>query len=314
MATLAGARPEVIINFGPPLVGPAMSALLARYFGARYIPVIYDLYPDIAIEMGAIRGRLLIRTANALERWIYRRSDRIVVLSEGFRRVLVESKGVAKEKIRVIPVWLDLDEIKRSQDSLAWRREHGIPEDAFVVLYAGTMGIISGAEVLLDVAREFSEDTGIVFLFVGEGSAKERIQEEGRDLPNVRNLGFQPRETLPEMLSSADVGIMTLLPGRGRTSVPSKVLGYMAAGVPVLASCDQDSDSARMIREAKCGEVVPPGDALAITNALRKLHSDISARHSVGQCGRAYLEKYHSRDSGTKAFLSLLGDFANLHA
>lgn len=310
IAALIGKRPEVIINFGPPLVGPAMSAVLAKRFGARHIPVIYDLYPDVAIEAGAIRNLSLIRAAKELERRIYKRSDRIVVLSEGFRRTLVESKGVPGEKVRVIPVWLDPDEIQRAQDPLAWRREHGISEDAFVVLYAGTMGIVSGAEVLIDVANEFSGDPGIVFLFVGEGRAKERIQEMGRNLPNVRLFGFQPRKNLSEMLSSADVGVMTLLPGRGRTSVPSKMFGYMAVGVPVLASCDPDSDSAEMIREAKCGEVVPPGDPLAISNALRRLHSDIPARHSAGQRGRAYLEKHLSRDSGTKAFLSLLGEFA----
>ncbi len=312
IAALASEQPEVVFNFGPPLVGPAASALLAGRFGARHIPVIYDLYPDLAIETGAIRSQFLIRAAKMLERWVYGRSDRVVVLSEGFRGTLVSSKGVPEEKVRVIPVWLDLDEIQRARDPLAWRREHGISEDAFVVLYAGTMGIVSGAEVLLDVAKEFSGDPGIVFLFVGEGRAKERIQEQGRDLPNVRLFGFQPRETLSEMLSSADVGIMTLLPGRGRTSVPSKMLGYMAAGVPVLASCDLDSDSARMVREAKCGTVVPPGDALVITNALRKLRSDIPARHSAGRSGRVYLEKHHSRDYGTKAFLSLLGEFTNL--
>jgi len=287
--------------------------MLARHFGALHVPVIYDLYPDLAIEAGVIRNRLLIRAAQKLERWIYRRSDRVVVLSEGFRRTLVESKGVPEEKVRVIPVWLDLDEIQRSQDPLPWRREHGISEDAFVVLYAGTMGIVSGAEVLLDVVNEFSGDTGIVFLFVGEGRAKERIQELGRNLPNVRLLGFQPRETLSDMLSSADVGVVTLLPGRGRTSVPSKMLGYMAVGVPVLASCDLNSDSAEMIREAKCGVVVPPGDALAISSALRELRSDTPARHSAGQRGRAYLEKHHSRYSGTKSFLSLLNEFAILN-
>ena len=291
IAALAGDRPEVVVNFGPPLVGPASSALLAGCFGARFVPVIYDLYPDLAVETGAVRNGSMIRAAKAMERWIYGRSDRIVVLSEGFRRTLVESKGVPEEKIRVIPVWIDPDEIRRAPDPLAWRREHGISEDAFVVLYAGTMGIVSGAEVLLDVAKEFSGDPGIVFLFVGEGRAKERIQEQGRGLPNVRLFGFQPRETLSEMLSSADVGIMTLLPGRGRTSVPSKMLGYMAVGVPVLASCDLDSDSARMIREAECGEVVPPGNASAISNALRKLRSDIPACHRAGQRGRAYLEK-----------------------
>ena len=309
MAALAGERPEVVINFGPPLVGPAVSALLAGRFGACHVPVIYDLYPDVAIETGAIRSKTLIRAAKALERWIYRKSDRIVVLSEGFRRTLVETKGVSEKDIRVIPAWLDLDEIRRSEDPLAWRREHGIPEDAFVVLYAGTMGIVSGAEVLLDVAREFSGDPGIFFLFVGEGRAKERIQEQGRGLPHVRFFGFQPREHLSGMLSSADVGIMTLLPGRGRTSVPSKVLGYMAVEVPVLASCDLDSDSARMIKGAECGIVVPPGDAGGISGALRSLMANREKCRQMGKHGRSYTERHHSREVGTAAFGEMIREF-----
>jgi colanic acid biosynthesis glycosyl transferase WcaI len=312
LAALAAGRQEVVLNFGPPLAGPAASALLARWSGARYIPVIYDLYPDIAVETGAVRNGPVIRAAEAIERWVYRRSDRIVVLSEGFRRILVESKGVPKDKVRVIPVWLDPDEIRRTPDPLAWRREHGVPEDAFVVLYAGTMGIVSGAEVLVDVAHRFAEDPGVVFLFVGEGRAKERIRELGKGLPNVRFLGFQPREALSGMLSSADVGIMTLLPGRGRTSVPSKILGYMAVGVPVVASCDTDSDSARLIRDAECGAVVPPSDPLAISNALRYLLLNPPSRHMAGRNGRAYLEKFLSLEVGIKGFLSVISDISAL--
>lgn len=310
MAALAGERPEVVLNFGPPLVGPAVSAVLARCFRAHHVPVVYDLYPDIAVETGAIRNGLVIRAAKAMERWVYRNSDLIVVLSEGFRRNLVEYKGVPPEKVRVIPVWLDPEEIRRTQDPFAWRREHGIPVDAFVVLYAGTIGVVSGAEVLVDVAHRFSEDPEVVFLFVGEGRAKERIREEGRDLPNLRFFGFQPREALAGMLSSADVGIMTLLPGRGRTSVPSKILGYMAVGVPVVASCDPDSDSAQLIREAECGVVVPSADALAISNALRKLRSGSAACRQAGRNGRTYLEKHLSRESGTKAFLSVISELS----
>ena len=309
MAAFASVRPEVVINFGPPLVGPAMSALLARYFCARYVPVVYDLYPDIAIETGAIRSRPLIRAAKALERWVYAISDRIVVLSEGFRRVLVESKGVPKEKVLVIPAWLDLDEIKRSQDSLAWRREHGISEDAFVVLYAGTIGLVSGAETMVNVAREWSATPDVLFLFVGEGKVKESVQLEARGLSNVRFFDFQPREMLADMLSVADIGVMTLLPGRGRTSVPSKVLGYMAVEVPVLTSCDPDSDSARMILDAQCGIGVPSGDVGAISGALRRMIANREKCREMGKNGRNYLERHHSKEVGTAAFGEMIREF-----
>ena len=187
---LAGSDPDVIINFGPPLVGPILSLMMAKAFGARHIPVIYDLYPDVAIEMGTVTNGAIIRAAKAVERMVYRESDRIVVLSEGFRRILVDDKGVPEEKVRVIPVWIDLEEIRRAKDPFSWRVRHGIPRDAFVVLYAGTIGLVSGAEIMVKVAREWAATPDVLFLFVGEGKVKERVQSEARGLSNIKFFGF----------------------------------------------------------------------------------------------------------------------------
>lgn len=299
-------RSDVVINFGPPLAGPVLSALLSGARRARLISVIYDLYPDVAIDSGVVRNRAVIWLAKALERWIYRTSDRIVVLSEGFRRALVDGKGVPGEKIRVITVWLDTNELRRPSILGDWRAAQGIPEDTFLVIYAGTIGLVSGAEVMAEVAREFAEDRGVLFLFVGEGKNKDAVRERTTGLRNIRFLDFQPREHVAAMLSSADIGVMTLLPGRGRTSVPSKVLAYMAVELPVLAGCDADSDSARMVREAGCGMVVPPSDAAAISDAIRDFRADPDARREAGKRGRAYLERFHSMEEGTKDFRFLI--------
>ena len=309
LAALAGKRPDVIINFGPPLVGPFLSMKMAKAFGARHIPVIYDLYPDVAIETGAVANGAIIRTAKAVERMIYMGSDRVVVLSEGFQRVLVDEKGVPEEKVRVIPVWIDRNEIRRAPDPASWRVRQGIPRDAFVVLYAGTIGLVSGAEIMVEVAMEWAATPNVLFLFVGEGKVKERIQLKASGLSNVKFFDFQPREMLAGMLSAGDVGVMTLLPGRGRTSVPSKIFGYMAVEVPVLASCDPDSDSARMIREAKCGIVVPPGDSGEISVALRRVIANRDQCRAMGKSGRKYLERHHSRESGTAAFGNMIREF-----
>jgi colanic acid biosynthesis glycosyl transferase WcaI len=306
LASLHGERPDVVINFGPPLAGPFLSLVASGFFRARQFSVIYDLYPDVAVEAGAVRNRLLIRMARTIEHLVYRRSDRIVVLSEGFRRTLVERKGVEERKVAVIPVWINTEEIHKVSAPGRWRDRHGIPRDAFVVLYAGTIGLISGAEVMCDVAMQFSDDPKVLFLFVGEGRQKDLIRERSAGRNNVRFLDFQPRNELSEMLSSADVGVMTLLPGRGRTSVPSKILGYMAAELPVVASCDPDSDSARMVNEAACGIVAAPSDPNSISDAIRTFQIDTAFRNKAGKRGRSYLEKHHSLEAGTSAFLSLL--------
>jgi len=309
-AALASGRPDVVINFGPPLVGPCLSLFLAKRFRVPHVPVIYDLYPDVAVETGAVRSETIIRLSRMAERWVYRGSSRIVVLSEGFRRTLVERKGVPAGKVRVIPVWIDAEEIHRPADAGAWRKSWNIPPESFVVLYAGTIGLVSGAEIMLEVAKRWVDTPGVLFLFVGAGRTKENVRKRAGGLPNVRFLDFQPREELSRMLAAADVGVVTLLPGRGRTSVPSKMLGYMAVELPVIASCDENSDSAAMVRESGCGETVPAGDAAAISGALGRFHADRPYCRRAGKLGRDFLVSRNSREVGVKAFHALLEEFA----
>ncbi len=141
---------------------------------------------------------------------------------------------------------------------------------------------------------------------MGEGEERSvlerRVQEAG--LENVRFLPFQPRERLAEVQATADVGLVTLAPGRGRTSVPSKVVGYMAAGRPVLASVDRDSDTASEIERGDCGTVVPPADPEEMAAAVVKAAADSDWRRAAGERARSRFDERYSRDE----VLELYGD------
>ena len=301
-------RPDVVVSYGPPLIGPLISAIIARSFRARLVTVIYDLYPDIAVEAGHLRNGPLIRLARKMEQHIYHRSDRIVVLSEGCRRTLVEEKGVEPYKVAVVPVWLDGQEIVPLERDNVWRREMNIPPKKLVVLYAGTIGLISGAEVVLEAARLLEPYRDILFLFVGEGQIKDRleVQAQKMGLPNMRLLPFQPRERLSEMQATADVSLVTLAPGRGKTSVPSKVLGYMAAARPVIAAVDVDCDTADTVRKATCGLVVPPGQGHGLAEAVLYLYNNPDRRESCGRAGRRYFLQNFDRRVVMEKYLDLI--------
>ncbi len=219
---LKGQRPDLIISYGPPLIGPLTSAILTKMFRSRLLTVIYDIYPDIAVEGGHLKNNTLIRGAKILEKAVYRASHGIVVLSEGFRRTLVAEKGVPSHKVAVIPVWLDGRDIFPKDRNNPWRREMNIPAEKFAVLYAGTIGLVSGAEVVLEAAQLVESFRDILFLFVGEGQIKDRLETQSRSqgLTNLRFLPFQPRERLSEVQATADISLVTLAPGRGKTSVP----------------------------------------------------------------------------------------------
>lgn len=307
LAALRTPAPNLVISYGPPLVGPLVAALIARLRGARLITVIYDIYPDIAIETGEVTNRLIIAAARIAERAVYRWSDRVVVLSDGFKRTLL-AKGVDSDMIRVVPVWLDPSEIRPSTRLTSFRRAHDIGEDQLVVLYAGTIGIISGALIMLDVAERLHSIPRALLLFVGEGQVKDELVMEAkrRELNNVRFLPFQPRELLNEVQASADLSVVTLLPGRGRTSVPSKVAGYMAAGRPVIASVDLDSDTASCIRSANCGLVVEPGNADQLAEAISRLLHDPQEREQMGHAAREAFEREYAAPSVLGRFVSML--------
>jgi colanic acid biosynthesis glycosyl transferase WcaI len=264
------------------------------------------LYPDVAVEAGKLRNPALVGAARVAEKLVYRLSDRIIVLSDGFRRTL-EARGVPTDKIDVVPVWLDPDEIRPSSRDNDWRREHGIALEKTVVLYAGTIGLVSGAEVVVDAAARLGDRDDILFLFVGEGRVKDELESEvsRRRLANVRFLPFQPRERLQEVQATADIALVTLLPGRGRTSVPSKVVGYMAAGRPIVASVDADSDTASAVLVGGSGVVVPPGRGDLLAEAVRRL-ADSTTRPKMGEAARRSFEAVYAKPSAFAKLRSIL--------
>jgi colanic acid biosynthesis glycosyl transferase WcaI len=311
LSTMLGAaslgRMDVVLNFGPPLLGPVFSAALARRWAAPLISVIHDLYPDVAVETGTLSNPLVIGPARLLERLTYRTSDKLIVLSEGFKRALLR-KGVDKEKLEIIPVWLAPDEIKPLCRGNSWRRENDIPLDKQIVLYAGTIGLVSGAQIILDVAAALCDKEDILFLIVGEGRVKDVLEREAqvRKLPNMKFIGFQPRERLAEVQATADVSLVTLAPGRGYTSVPSKVIGYMAAGRPIAASVDLDCDTADAIRSAGCGVVVGPGNADGLATELMLLLANEPRRRELGRASRAAFLRHFSSESALPAYHNLI--------
>ena len=308
LTVIPSQRPNVVISYGPPLIGSLISAMIARICGAKLITLVYDIYPDILVETGYLQNSVLITALHKLESLIYRFSDRVVVLSNGFRRTLIRDKGVPEDKVMVIPVWLDGRDITPMDRLTPWRREMGIGPEKFVVLYAGTVGMVSGAEVVVDSARSLHTYSDILFLFVGAGHAKDRVESLARQagLRNIKFLPFQPRERLSEVQATADVSLVTLAPGRGRTSVPSKVLGYMAASRPVIASVDDDCDTAEVIRQSKCGLIVPPGDGRALADAIRTFYQRPQALQEAGGAGRAFFLQHYERQTIIRKYIDLI--------
>jgi colanic acid biosynthesis glycosyl transferase WcaI len=318
LAYLIGVRyappPDVILSFElEPLIGPILTSFMARRFGAKSVNLIFDLYPDTLRNLYTVGSPGLWTAGYTLEKLAYDISDRIVVLSEGFSRILISEKGVPPEKVACIPVWLDAQDITPMAKKNPWRQEMSIPEEKFVILHAGTIGAIAGAEVILEAAQRLSAQQDLLFLIVGDGAAKQDIQARAQSLvlDNVRFLPFQPRERLSELQATADVSLVTLLPGQGRASVPSKVIGYLAAARPVIASVDLDCDTSEMINKADCGVVVQPGDGQVLAETIMDLYEKPHLQESMGKKGREFFLKNFEKGSVIYKYIELLQGLSN---
>ncbi len=287
LAALFSEKADIVLVIGPPLVGPILAAGVAARFHASLATVIFDLYPDIAIETYAVAHPWSVCSARRAEKLQYDLSDLLIVPSFGFKQTLIK-KGVLERKVAVVPVWLDAERIRPGTKDTNLRRRMGIAPDTFVAMVAGTVGRVSGASVIVEAARLLKNEKDILFLFVGE--------VEKAVLSNVRFLPFQPEEQLSDVLSSADVCLVTLAPGRGRTSVPSKVQAYMAAGRPIIASADEDSDTAEVVRNHDLGIVTPPGDARLLCEGIQRLKNAPERCERLGINARTeFLATYEKR-------------------
>lgn len=303
---LVAGRPDVLVSFSPPLPLGLSAWLLSLLWRVPWVLQLEDLYPDAAVAAGVLTGKTLINFFLAVERFLYRNAHRISLISENFRRTLL-TKDVPDSKMEVIPIWADPNEVQPLPRQNAFRRRHGL-EDKFVVMYAGNIGLTSCLEDLLGAAETMQNHTDVQFVIVGEGVKKQMLEAEAgsRLLRNILFLPYQPREMFPEMLAAADIGLVTLNPEAMLSSLPSKIFTVMASARPVLTVCPPESELADIVREAGCGRNVPPGSPEKLADVITELKSMEFALGQMGQNGRVYFEKFHTRDRCIGAYERML--------
>lgn len=297
----AGKRPDAVLAMSPPLTLGGAGWMAARRWGVPFVFNIQDVFPDVAVEVGAISNPKVIKLASWLERWSYRRSDAVTVLSDDLRDNLVAkirgSVPDAYDRIRVIPNFVDTARITPADpEAGTYRAEHGLTGKR-VVMYAGNVGFSQSLDLVLDAARTIGsrpEGADVVFVINGGGSARGHLEQEAAGLDNVRFVDFQPKERLPEVLAAGDIHVVPLRRGLARSSVPSKTYSILAAGRPVVASVDEGTEVARVVEKAGAGLAVPPDDREAFTAALAGLLTDPARTQEMGRAGRAFVEAWAS--------------------
>lgn len=288
-------RPDVVIGTSPQFFCAVAAFLLSCWKRVPFVFEVRDIWPQSAIELGAIRNRLLIRTLEAMETQLYRRAALIVIVAESTRAYL-RAKGIPAEKIALIPNGIDerfLQAATRHPEQI--RAEHGWQEK-FLVGYIGTHGMSHALASVLDAAERLRDDPTFHFLFVGEGAEKERLMRlaEERRLANVTFLPEQPREELAAFYRACDIGLVPLrrLPIFQKV-LPSKLFEWMGVGRPIV--CSVEGEAAQLVETSGGGQCVEPESVEALVNALQRLQQDPTQRAQMGRAGEAFVKTRYTR-------------------
>jgi len=300
IVALRGGRVDGVLAMSPPLTLGLTGWLVARFRRARYVFNIQDVYPDVAVELGVLGSKRLIRLAAWLERFCYDRADAVTVLSDDLRDN-VAGKTTRPAKVRVIPNFVDTEWIQPAPRENEYRHELGIDEK-FVVMYAGNVGYSQSLDLVVESAAALSSDPDIAFVINGGGAARPALEQQAAGLTNVHFVDMQPKERLPEVLAAADVHLVPLKRGLARSSVPSKTYSILAAGRPLIASVDPGTEVARLVADTGAGVAVPPEDGEALTKAVAALAASPEEAVRMGDAGRQFVEGWASPAAVAEAY------------
>lgn len=307
-AARRGRRPDVILTYSPPLTLGLASHWLAQRWRIPFVFNVQDLFPQNAIDLGALRHPLPIAFFRRLERFLYRRAAAITLHSSG-NAAWLRNGGVNPAKLHVLPNWVDTERHQPGLPNNRFRQRLGL-EDRFVVLFAGVMGHAQDMETIVEAAARLASEPRVVFLLVGGGSERPGVERRVSELrlANVRLLPFVSREDYPALVAACDVGLVTLKQTMKTPVVPSKLPTYMASARPVIASLNPESDACDLVRRADCGLLVPPGRPEAMAAAIRLLLDDPARAAALGARGRQYALDHLARSACVPQYEKLLAD------
>ena len=301
-------RPAIVLCMtDPPMVGD-IALVVARRFRAPLVVVSQDVFPEIAVELKRLTNPLLVGLLAVLTRLYLQRAERVVAIGETMKRRL-ESKGVDPRRMRVIPNWVDTKAIAPEARDNSWARVNGL-DDRFVVMHSGNIGHAQDLETLILSTTYLRDLERLSVVLIGFGAlhAHHVRLTETLDADRVVFLDYQPREVLSQSLSSADVHFVGLARGLSGYVVPSRVYGILAAGRPVIAAVDDDSETAQLVRSVGCGIVIPPGRPDLLAEEIRRAEAGEYDLVAMGLRGREWVEAEAGRERAVERYRRLLAE------
>jgi glycosyltransferase involved in cell wall biosynthesis len=300
-------KPDLVIASSPQLLVGLSGWWVAKIKRVPFVLEVRDLWPESLTAVGAGNANsFLYRTLHKIAGFLYREAKHVVVVTPAFRKHLTQHWGVSPEKISVVQNGVEVDLFRPSQSG-GIRRALAL-ENRFVVSYIGTMGMAHGLETMLEAAERLQAAAPeVLFMLVGEGADRERIQAiaVAKKLTNVRFVTQQPRERIPLYILASDVCIVLLKKSEVfDTVIPTKMLEFMSCGRPVILG--MNGQARKVLEASRGGLCIEAENPNALCEAIEKLRCQDYLRESFGHSGREYIVQNLSRESTAADYLNIL--------
>ncbi|HAX79151.1 MAG TPA: glycosyltransferase WbuB [Cyanobacteria bacterium UBA11372] len=281
----------LLLTTAPPFL-PLLGYLAHLIFKLPYVCLLYDLYPDVAVELQVVpETHWMVRFWHLVNQEIWKNSSGLIVLSPSMEKRIVAKCPEVADKIAVIHSWANPDLIVPLPKQDNWFAHKHNLVDKFTVLYSGNMGRCHDMETILETASLLRNEP-IQFVFIGDGAKRKICMEQAEilGLTNCLFLPYQDKKYLPYSLTACDLSLVSISPGMEGLVAPSKLYGILAAGRPVGVICEEHSYLRQLIDDADCGAAFQNHDAQGLAEYIRHLAKDPELAHQMGKAGRRYLK------------------------
>ncbi len=275
------ARPDVVFAVAPTIFAAPSALALARSAKAKCWLHIQDFEVEAAFGLGILKNNWLSNFALSIENSILKSFDLVSTISPSMLGKLL-NKGVSEERSMEFRNWVDIgDELFETNSHTPLRKQFGIPTEALVVLYSGNMAQKQGIELLPQIVALVNQRAPgtFAFLFCGEGPAKKDLVSACKQFNNVTVQPLLPASQLRELLSTADIHLLPQRPEAADLVLPSKLIGMLGSGRPVVAMANKGTGLASEVEG--CGFAVDCTPE-AVADALLRLSESAEERRALG--------------------------------
>ena len=303
--------PDVVVATSPQFFAALAGFWVSWRKDVPFVLEIRDLWPESVVAVGAMDRNLIIRFFEWVERFLYRKADHIVVVTDAFKEAIAE-KGIAPDKISVIKNGIETGWWEQSLDEsrLADLRQKHDLEGKFVASYIGTIGMAHRAEVLLEAARR-CDDPDIVFMVVGTGAKRDELaaRQAEEQVDNFRLVDKVPKETVPYLLALSNASVVHLRDNPlFETVIPSKIFEAMATRTPIVLGVR--GESRQIIEEGEAGIPIPPEDPGALVEAVRRLKENPELHEAMADNAYEHVQAHYDRKGLARDYAALLEQVA----